>query len=163
MELYNNDNLQEIGETLLANNETIAVAESVTSGAIQLGMSNIRNASHFFQGGITTYNLAQKFHHLQVEPDHARQVNCVSQQVAVEMAIHVARSFSANWGIAITGYAVPAAESGNRVFAFYAICKNGEVTSTGEICPEQDEPLELQLYYANKVLSELHRIIRKNQ
>ena len=159
MDLYNNEVMQQIGERLLERKETLAVAESVTSGAIQLGISTIKDASKFFHGGITAYNVAQKFHHLKVEPIHAIAVNCVSKQVAEQMALHVAGMFSGNWSVAITGYAVPAPESDNEVFAWYAISYNGKVLESGKINPDKDETLNLQFYFANEVCSRLKSAI----
>ncbi|RYY58109.1 MAG: nicotinamide-nucleotide amidohydrolase family protein [Chitinophagaceae bacterium] len=155
MELFNNSTLQEIGVLLIDRKETLAVAESVTSGAIQLAISNIKNASRFFQGGITAFNIMQKFHHLAVEPMHALEVNCVSEEVARQMALNVAKRFSSTWAISITGYAVPAPESGGQVFAYYAVAYNGKVMSCAKIDPQEDEPVKLQLFYANEVCERL--------
>jgi len=78
--------LTQIGKRLLAKKQTIAVAESVTSGLLQFAFSSMENAADFYQGGITAYNIAQKFKHLTVEPLHALSVNCVSAKVAEQMA-----------------------------------------------------------------------------
>ncbi|MEJ0104835.1 MAG: CinA family protein [Bacteroidota bacterium] len=85
MNTFNKKILEGIGKKLLKKKESIAVAESVTSGLLQLAFSCIPDAACFFQGGITAYNIAQKFKHLEVEPLHALSVNCVSPKVAKEM------------------------------------------------------------------------------
>ncbi|MET0635480.1 MAG: CinA family protein [Chitinophagaceae bacterium] len=161
MELFNDQIMRQIGELLIARKQTLAVAESVTSGAIQLGISGIKEASRFFHGGITTYNIAQKYHHLQVEPIHALETNCVSKQVAEQMAVNVARLFSGDWGIAITGYAVPVPESRDEVFAYYAISFRGKIVKSGNIHPEKDETLRVQFFYANEVCRSLEESIRE--
>ena len=89
MEMFNDKRLASIGKKLLKKKETIAVAESVTSGLLQFAFSTMKDASCFYQGGITTFNIGQKFKHLQVDPVHALAVNCVSQKVADEMAQQV--------------------------------------------------------------------------
>ena len=91
MELFNKPVVSSIGSYLLTRNETIAVAESVTCGLLQAAIGTANDARHFYQGGITAYNLAQKYRHLCVEPVHAMKVNCVSQEVAAEMAINVCK------------------------------------------------------------------------
>jgi nicotinamide mononucleotide (NMN) deamidase PncC len=89
MELFDKNLLIRIGKYLKRKEETLAVAESVTAGLVQYAFSNVPDATQFFQGGLTAYNVAQKFKHLQVEPIHALAVNCVSQLVAEQMALQV--------------------------------------------------------------------------
>ena len=156
---FRDDILQELGRTLIKRKETLSVSESVTSGAIQFALSTVIEASRFYQGGITAYNLAQKFRHLDVEPIHAQEVNCVSSKVAEQMALHVSTKFTSDWGLGITGYAVPVPESDNRVFAYYAITRKGEVCRSGKIDPAPGEAVDLQVYYANHVLETLGEVI----
>ncbi|HRO48098.1 CinA family protein [Agriterribacter sp.] len=151
--------LNEISGILLKRGETIAVAESVTSGLMQAAFSSAEGAISCYQGGITVYNLAQKYRHLDIEPIHAQACNCVSEKVAAEMALNVCRLFCSNWGIGITGYATPVPESGNEVFAWYAIGFKGEIKKTGKLIPHKDEPFNIQLFYCITVLNILHEII----
>jgi PncC family amidohydrolase len=144
--------LESIGSYLLEKKESIAVAESVTAGLLQFAFSNIIDASKFFQGGITVYNLAQKFKHLEVEPIHAQSVNCVSEKVASEMALHVCRLFSSDWGIGVTGYATPVPESDNAVFAFFAIAYKNKVINSGKIVPPFADPPALQEKYVSEII-----------
>ena len=57
--MYDIEALNEIRDRLTGNGESLAVAESVTSGHLQAALSSAENASHFYQGGITAYNLGQ--------------------------------------------------------------------------------------------------------
>ncbi len=159
MELFNKPVVSSIGSYLLTRNETIAVAESVTCGLLQAAIGTANDARHFYQGGITAYNLAQKYRHLCVEPVHAMKVNCVSQEVAAEMAINVCKLFCSQWGIGITGYATPAPESGNSVFAFFAIANGGNILVAEKIEPVAADPLDIQLVYVKEILSKLHTCI----
>jgi nicotinamide-nucleotide amidase len=148
----NKKQADKIRTTLLKNKQTIAVAESVTAGLLQFAFSTIPDASQFFQGGITAFNVAQKFKHLRVEPIHALQVNCVSQQVATEMAINSCELFSSHWGIGITGYATPVPESGKKIFAYYAIVQEGKLKAYGKLVPRQKNPPDVQEEYVLKIL-----------
>ena len=159
MELFNIDTLNETGNTLLQKNQTIAVSESVTAGLLQFAFSNVPNASNFFQGGLTAYNIAQKFKHLNVEPIHALAINCVSEKVAVEMALQVSESFNSNWGIGITGYSTPVPESANQLFAFFAIVHNKAVRQAGKLAPVATDPVTVQLEYVNKVIAILNKLV----
>jgi len=138
---------------LLTTAETISVAESVTAGLLQLCLSSIPDAAKFFQGGITAYNVAQKYKHLAVEPLHALSVNCVSPDVANEMALQTCALFASHWGIGITGYATAVPESGGELYAFYAIAKRSNVLLSGKLCPPTSTPFDVQMFYAQEVLN----------
>ncbi|MET0391867.1 MAG: nicotinamide-nucleotide amidohydrolase family protein [Chitinophagaceae bacterium] len=153
--------LDRTGKLLIEKQQTLAVAESVTSGHLQAAFSLAENARKFFQGGITVYNLGQKTRHLQVEPVHALACNCVSEKVAAEMASHVGQLFLSDWGIAITGYASPVPEKGiDRLFACYAIYCNGRELAREIIYSEAGEPEQVQLYYTQQVVKHLLRLLQ---
>src|SRR5690606_38898282 len=75
MDFFPGSYLNDISNILLKRNETIAVAESVTSGLMQVAFSSAQGAIGFYQGGITAYNIAQKYKHLNVEPIYALACN----------------------------------------------------------------------------------------
>lgn len=101
---------------------TLAVAESLTAGNLQARIASVSGASSYFLGGITAYALEQKVRHLHVERAHAEMVNCVSAEVAEQMARGVCRMFGADVGAATTGYAEPAPQSGVSLpFAWWAV------------------------------------------
>jgi nicotinamide-nucleotide amidase len=150
-----------IREHLLGRKETIAVAESVTSGLIQAVMATAPDASQFYQGGITAYNLGQKYRHLGVEPIHAQGCDCVSEKVAAEMALNVCNLFCSNWGIGITGYAAPVPESNNKLFAYYAVCYKGELIIQKHIKPTEKKPFQVQAFYIESLLKDIDQYIEK--
>lgn len=150
--LYDNNVLEAIGPLLIAKKQTLSIAESVTSGFLQAAISAIPDASQFYQGGITAYNIAQKYRHLMVEPIHALATNCVSEQVSREMALHVCNKFHSDWGLAITGYASPVPESGHELFAYYAISFQQTIMDKGKIVPPGKDSVEAQLFYVNEML-----------
>ena len=116
------ESIEQIGRTLRVHSWTVACAESVTGGRIQAPLTSISGASDFFQGGITTYNLAQKVEHLGVSSRVAEASNCVCPQVCDEMATGACRMFRATVAIATTGYAEPERQRGVvQPFALAAI------------------------------------------
>jgi nicotinamide-nucleotide amidase len=156
MKSFNYDQLSFIGKQLINKHQTIAVAESVSAGLLQFSIGSIMDAAKFFHGGITVYNVAQKFKHLNVEPIHALEVDAVSQQVANQMALHVQSLFTSHWGVGITGYASPVTESGNSLFAYYAIAFNNKMVDAGKLIGEGDKPDDVQFYYVQEIISALH-------
>lgn len=152
--------IQSIANTLIERQQSIAVAESVTSGNLQVALATAMDASKFFQGGITAYNLGQKTRLLDVDPISAAACNCVAAQVAQEMALQVCKLFTSNWGLAITGYASKVPESNNELFAYYAISYNGSIKQSGRLEPsDEDDPGEVQKYYTSTLLKELQKTL----
>lgn len=143
----------------LAQKETIAVAESVTSGLLQWFFSNISDASKFYQGGITAYNIGQKYKHLAVDPIHAQDCNCVSAHVAEQMSLQVCMLFGSNWGIGVTGYATPVPESGNELFAHYAISYKGVVKESGLLNAKPMPNDKVQQHYATEITNRLVALV----
>lgn len=161
MKQFNQRKLAAVGLKLIERKETIAVAESVSGGLLQFALSSVENAAQLFQGGITVYNTAQKYKHLQVEPIHALEVNAVSQQVADQMAMHVQQLFTSHWGAGITGYATPVPESGKKIFAYFSIAYAGEIICSGALKGVGKNPAEVQHYYTEAVIKHLHDLLSK--
>lgn len=151
--------LSHIKEQLIRKNQTIAVAESVTAGFLQLALASADEAVRFFQGGITAYNLGQKYKHLGVEPIHAEQTNCVDRRVAAEMARAVTDLFRSDWGIAITGYATPVPESGQQLFAYYAIAFRKEILLEGKLEANEAPAINVQKYYTDYLLAAFNNML----
>ncbi|HLP25458.1 MAG TPA: nicotinamide-nucleotide amidohydrolase family protein, partial [Acidobacteriota bacterium] len=91
---------------------TVAVAESMTAGRVQALIASVSGSSEYFLGGITAYSLDEKVKLLGVNRTHARKCNCVSQQVAVEMAVGACQLFGADLALSTTGYAEASRKDG---------------------------------------------------
>lgn len=160
--MYNLKDISAIKEFMLKHRQTLSVAESETSGHLQAAFSLADGATEFFQGGITAYNLGQKSRHLKVEPIHATSANCVSEKVAEQMAIQVLDLFSSDWAIAITGYAAPVPELGvDELYAFYCVAYQGKVVESKKITAKSEELYDVQVHYANTVLSAFNKYLKK--
>ena len=100
----------------------LAVAESLTGGRVQAAITAVSGASEFFLGGLTAYTLDQKVKLLGANRARAAQVNCVSAEVATQMARGAARLFGADLAVATTGYAEPAPAQGvDEPYAHWAL------------------------------------------
>jgi nicotinamide-nucleotide amidase len=160
-ELISKDFIDTIKDELVNRKQTLAVAESVTSGVLQAVCSAATEASKFFQGGITVYNLGQKTLHLGVEPIHALECDCVSEETAAQMATGICHLFNSDWGISITGYASPTPESGGKLFAYVAIAFKGAIVKSEKIKPLESEFFAVQLEYARKAIDFFKHAIDK--
>jgi nicotinamide-nucleotide amidase len=138
---------------------TLAAAESMTCGRVQAKVGEIPGASEFFRGGITAYSLDQKVRHLGVNRAAAKRVNCVSADVAAQMARGVCQMFDSDLGVATTGYAEPSTADGVVApFAWWALVhrKKGKfVVRSGRVeCPGAKRVAAQQIV-ADAVIAEL--------
>ena len=157
----------ELKQLLLARSKTLAAAESLTAGNVQALIASASGSSNYFLGGITTYSISQKVEILGVDRNHAELTNCVSEQVATEMALGARRMFHADIAVSTTGYAEPDLDRQiKRPFAFYAIDYDGDVT-TGKIegVDSQGKSVKrvpMQQHVAHVVIDQLIKILRRN-
>ena len=159
--MYDEKVINKIRDILLTQQQSVSVAESVTAGHLQVALASAESAAKFFQGGITAYNLGQKARHLQVEPLHAEQCNCVSEKIAMQMATEVSQLFTSDWGIAITGYAAPVPElSIHKLFAYYAISFRKKIVEAKAIEANTENPMKVQMFYVNTILKNLLSLLQ---
>lgn len=154
------DIVNSIRDVLIERAESIAVAESVTSGLLQAALSQAVDASEFYQGGITTYNLGQKYKHLNVEPIHALNCDCISEKVAQEMAMNCCLLFTSDWGLGITGYASVMPEQDNDLFAYYSVAYKQEIVLLDKINAKEAEPFRVQLFYMRQLLGRFETLLK---
>ncbi|AZA85521.1 nicotinamide-nucleotide amidohydrolase family protein [Chryseobacterium shandongense] len=142
-----------IGNYLLEIDETIAVAESVTSGFLQFSFSQMKDASKFYKGGITAYTPDEKVRLLQVDESEALACDCVSPNIAETMALNISKIFKTDWSIAVTGYATPVTESKNKLYAYFAIVYKGQVILSEKLdLHSRTKQVNAQLYYTEFIL-----------
>jgi nicotinamide-nucleotide amidase len=145
---------------------TLAVAESLTAGHVQARIAAVSGASAYFLGGVTAYSLEEKVKLLGVDRLHAARVNCVSAEVAEQMARGACDLFGADFGAATTGYAEPApAEGVAAPFAWWAVAARRDggrfVLRHGRIeCPGEGR-VSVQALVAEAVLAELAAFVRE--
>ncbi len=101
---------------------TVAAAESLTAGHVQARIASVSGSSKYFLGGLTAYSLDEKVRHLGVNRAAAKEVDCVSAEVAEQMARGVCELFGSDLGVATTGYAEPNAKLKiAQPFAWWAV------------------------------------------
>lgn len=103
-----------VADQLRAQNRTLAVAESCTGGLLANSFTDVCGASKFFQGGIVSYSNDAKMLLLDCPECLLSQHGAVSAECAVAMATGVAEQLSADYGVAITGFAGPTGGAGEN-------------------------------------------------
>jgi nicotinamide-nucleotide amidase len=92
---------------LIEQNETVAVAESLTAGGLGHAITSAPGSSQVFLGGIIAYTNDVKVNILGVSPALIEEFTVVSEEVAIAMAEAARKKFGTTWGIATTGIAGP--------------------------------------------------------
>ena len=155
--------LDKISYYLRERKETIAVAESVTSGFLQLAFSQMMEAQTFYSGGITAYTLEEKVKQLNIDPEEGKHCDCVSKNIAETMALNVAQKFGTDWSIATTGYATPVPESDYKIYALYCITYKGDIIVSEQIdLHHLTEALAAQQYFTQVILGCLRCEVKRN-
>jgi PncC family amidohydrolase len=162
--IYNEEAINAVKDILIEREETIAAAESVTAGHLQAAFSAGVDASKYFQGGITAYNIGQKARHLHIDPILGEKVNCVAAKIADTMAIEVSKMFSSDYGIGITGYAsvVPECEK-EGLFAYFSLAYRGQIVVADKLYAPEQLPYKVQIEYAKQVINKIRQHLESSK
>jgi nicotinamide-nucleotide amidase len=108
-----------VHERLLARGETLAVAESLTGGALGAALVAVPGVSATFRGGVIAYATELKSELLGVDAALLARRGPVDADVAVAMAGGVRQRLGATWALATTGVAGPDPQDGHPPGVFF--------------------------------------------
>jgi nicotinamide-nucleotide amidase len=103
-----------IVQALTRRSETLAVAESLTGGALAAAVVDVPGASAVLRGGVVAYGTDLKHALLGVDEALLAREGAVHPEVARQMADGVRTRLAATWGLATTGVAGPDPQDGRR-------------------------------------------------
>lgn len=121
----------EINQLLRAKKQTLAIAESITGGAIAAKLVNISGASEYLKGSVTAYYTEIKINLLNVPAALIAAKGVASQEVAIAMAEGVRILLGADIGLSTTGYAEKL-ENGEQPYVCYGYADATKTTSWQE-------------------------------
>jgi len=159
----NRDIITVLSKHLINNRLTLAVAESVTAGYIQFLCSNAPEATSFFQGGITTYNCAQKARHLGVEPIYATEQKGVAPEISQQMARQCCQLFNSHIGLGITGFADPELPEDGKVKAHLSVFMNNEYIINSLLHTDAESFDAVQQDFARQSLQKINDFFNKTK
>jgi len=111
---------------------TIAVAESLTGGAVTSTLVEVPGASAVLRGGVVAYATDLKASILEVPAELLAARGAVDPEVAAAMAVGVRRRCGADIGVATTGVAGPDPQDGKPVGLVYLAVAAGEAVRVAE-------------------------------
>jgi nicotinamide-nucleotide amidase len=117
-------------ELLIARDETVATAESLTGGLVAAALTSVPGSSAAVRGGVVAYATELKAELLGVPADLLELHGAVDGGVAEAMAEGVRDRLSATTGVATTGVAGPDPAEGKPVgMVFVAVAGPGGLAS----------------------------------
>ncbi len=115
-----------VHELLLARGATLAVAESLTGGALGAAVTAVPGVSATFRGAVVAYATDLKGELLGVPAELLARVGPVDPLVAAGMAAGVRSRLGATYGLATTGVAGPDPQGGHRPGEVYLGLAGGD-------------------------------------
>ncbi|QOZ22916.1 CinA family protein [Bradyrhizobium sp. CCBAU 51753] len=101
----------QVAAKLIANKQTIAVAESSTGGLISASLLAVPGASAYFLGGGVIYTRDARRALMDIPDDAMKGIRSASEPYAQLLARQIRTRLSTDWGLSETGAAGP---TGNR-------------------------------------------------
>lgn len=126
---------QSVLHRLEARGESLAVAESLTGGALASAIVDVPRASNVFRGAVVAYQLPMKTTLLGIPAALLDEYGAVSAPVAEAMARGVQKALDASWSVATTGVAGPDPDSDTGLepgTVAIAVVGPGDLLSTSE-------------------------------
>lgn len=132
---------------------SVAVAESLTSGAVASSLGSGSDASMWFKGGVVAYDESVKFDVLGVTPGPV-----VTEACARQMAAGVRRLLAAEVSVALTGVGGPGPSEGRPPGTVHLAVAHPGGTDARELRLDGDPPAILAAAVTAS-LEELHAVL----
>lgn len=145
-----------IKDILIARGQTLAVAESLTGGALMAQIVGIAGVSACFSGGIVAYQDDVKKALLHVDEETLLRRTAVSAACARQMARGARQALHADYAVSTTGYAGPLGDPPGRVYVALADQKGEKayrLTFRGGRNAIRDITVQIALYLLEKELN----------
>lgn len=123
---HHTDKINRLARAAQEAGTTIAVAESLTSGALASALGAGPDAAEWFRGGVVAYSSEVKHDLLAVPPGPV-----VSRQAVEAMAGRTAELLGATVAVAVSGVGGPEREDGQPVGTVWFAVRRGTETNSG--------------------------------
>lgn len=126
---------QKIFRQLIAQEKTLAAAESCTGGLLSHRLTNMSGSSAFLIASVVSYSNQAKINILKVPASSIRKYGAVSAPVAQLMARNIRNLFKTDLSVAITGIAGPTGGTAQKPVGtvFIAACDRNRTISAHHV------------------------------
>ncbi|WP_461030003.1 CinA family protein [Streptomyces sparsus] len=147
---------------LVAEGQTLAVAESLTGGLVAAELTGVPGASRAFRGSVTAYATDLKQGLLGVDAALLAERGAVDTEVARGMAAGVRVLLGADWGVATTGVAGPEPQDGQPVGTVHVAVAGPDGTTTARRLSLEGDRAKIRNESVRAVLQLLYRELVEN-
>ncbi|MCC7352289.1 MAG: CinA family protein [Anaerolineae bacterium] len=123
---------ERVGELLVRQGLTLAVAESCTGGLVGHRLTNVPGSSRYFMGGVIAYDNSAKERALGVRRSTLNDYGAVSAATAQELAQGAHRLFDTDIAVSVTGIAGPGGSTPGKPVGLTYIHLSAHETEWGE-------------------------------
>ena len=124
------ENIEElVVNILIEKGYHISFAESITGGLCAAKLINVPNASKVLNESFVTYSNEAKMKYLGVSKEKIDTYGVVSEDVAYEMALGVAKTANVEVGVGVTGIAGPTSDGTPIGNVCFGVAINGVCTT----------------------------------
>jgi nicotinamide-nucleotide amidase len=140
----------------------LATAESCTGGALGMRLTAIPGSSETYLGGVIAYDNRVKIEQLGVPAALIEREGAVSEPVAREMAVGVARALGSDLAIAVTGIAGPSGGTPEKPvgLVFLATLASGAAEVSRHVFP--GDRAEIRARASQMALFRLLQVLRRS-
>lgn len=115
---------------LTEHKHTVSVAESSTGGLIAASLLSVPGASRYFMGGTVIYTIKSRREFLDLNMERVKQLNPLTEEMALEFARAVRAKLDTTWGIAELGVAGPGGTPYSDATGISVIALSGPVNAS---------------------------------
>nr|WP_092067793.1 competence/damage-inducible protein A [Dendrosporobacter quercicolus]NSL46778.1 competence/damage-inducible protein A [Dendrosporobacter quercicolus DSM 1736]SDL63629.1 nicotinamide-nucleotide amidase [Dendrosporobacter quercicolus] len=149
-----------VGQNLLSNKLSLALAESCTGGLVSSRLTDIPGSSSYLQGSVVCYSNDVKVQDIGVANEILLQHGAVSEQTAIAMAAGIRRKFSTDIGVGVTGIAGPGGATADKPVGLVYIAIDGPA---GPKCYKnhfEGQRTEIKFRSSQEALDTIRRYVR---
>lgn len=150
------DTCQAIADTLIANGQTVTVAESSTGGLIAANLLSVAGASQYFRGGSVIYTRESRHAFLDLDLDKLKGLKPLTEPMVAEFALAARTKLNATWGIAELGAAGPGGTPYGHAPGTSVIGISGPVNATMTVRTGVDKRDKNMMRFTEAALSLFH-------
>lgn len=153
---------ERVGQTLVAHQASVAVAESCTGGLVSSRLTDVPGSSTYTTLNVTTYSNDAKTEQLGVNPDLIGSHGAVSTHVAAAMAEGIRAKANSTYGLALTGIAGPDGGTADKPvgLVYIGVATPNGTTVTKQLVNSRLSRQDIKFWFSEYALHALYKALQ---